>query len=369
MTNTPQDGGRKKLRVGHVSERGGVNAVRTLLEAHRLVVDEISGRNDYGRDLNVDLTEDGEITGVVIGVQVKGDRRFIRPGDWALPATPKDRRFWADSSIPIVGVLWDPDSEELRWANLSEFARTDPGASTWPPGRATDTSDALATVRFPTVQRLDSHTLPVMVTEMLRYVRRTGSTTFLRLFDPDDEQRCNAVDDCWAVGRTDARAFLLLRRALPGLKGESLRLAIVALSHLTPHPDIMWHSGNWIPPEIEREVHATFQWTPQEVHHLVQAVEELGGVWERGGLGQCVWSLLIMDRNLRSTVLPALELALAADHLDAGFRLLIIHQYLTREDPAVEVRQVLTTHPRLKDHHLAAELLPLIEEYGRLDVY
>ena len=81
---------RKRLRVGHLSERGAINAVRTLLERHHLVVDEVEGRSDYGRDLIVDITEDEEITGAVIGVQVKGDRRFIREPDWELPATPSN---------------------------------------------------------------------------------------------------------------------------------------------------------------------------------------------------------------------------------------------------------------------------------------
>ena len=105
MPDETPSGQRKRLRVGHVSERGGINAVRTLLEAHGMVVDEVDGRSDYGRDLNVDITENGQVTGAVIGVQVKGDRRFIRNGDWELPATPKDRRYWAESSVPIVGIL------------------------------------------------------------------------------------------------------------------------------------------------------------------------------------------------------------------------------------------------------------------------
>jgi hypothetical protein len=66
---------RKRLRIGHISERGGVNAVRTLLENGGLVVSEVEGRSDYGRDLIVDITEGNEITGAVIAVQVKGDRR------------------------------------------------------------------------------------------------------------------------------------------------------------------------------------------------------------------------------------------------------------------------------------------------------
>lgn len=70
MTRDAHDTPRKQLRFGHVSERGGVNAVRTLLEAHGHVVDEVDGRNDYGRDLIADITECSEITGAVIGLQI-----------------------------------------------------------------------------------------------------------------------------------------------------------------------------------------------------------------------------------------------------------------------------------------------------------
>jgi len=93
------------------SERGAINACRALLERHGLVVHEVDARADYGRDLLVDLTENGEITGAVAGIQVKGDRRFFRDNaTWVLSASPKDARFWADSSIPVVGVLWDPQN-------------------------------------------------------------------------------------------------------------------------------------------------------------------------------------------------------------------------------------------------------------------
>jgi hypothetical protein len=39
---------------------------------------EVSGRSDYGRDLNVDLTRDSEVTGGIIGVQVKGGTSFFK---------------------------------------------------------------------------------------------------------------------------------------------------------------------------------------------------------------------------------------------------------------------------------------------------
>lgn len=49
-------------------ERAGVNALRALLEDHDQIVQEIDGGNDYGEDLFVMLTRDGERTGVTIAV-------------------------------------------------------------------------------------------------------------------------------------------------------------------------------------------------------------------------------------------------------------------------------------------------------------
>ena len=99
---------RKRLRVGHQHERGGVNAVRTLLEHHGMVVDEIDGRSDYGRDLNVDITRQSEVTGGIIGVQVKGGASFFRHGDWVIPAKPVDWEYWRSSTVPIIGMPTTP---------------------------------------------------------------------------------------------------------------------------------------------------------------------------------------------------------------------------------------------------------------------
>ena len=104
---------------------------------------EVDARADYGRDLLVDLTENGEITGAVAGIQVKGDRRFFRDNaTWVLSASPKDARFWADSSIPVVGVLWDRHAGNLsprhtapRWTLPAVRGRPTPWtrAATSPP--------------------------------------------------------------------------------------------------------------------------------------------------------------------------------------------------------------------------------------------
>lgn len=354
---------RKRLRVGHVSERGAINAVRTVLERHGLVVIEVEGRSDYGRDLLVDITEGDEVTGAVIALQVKGVRSFVRDGDWLLPSNPKDRRFWADSSVPVFGVLWDPETGDLRWVNLTEHARR---PATVPLGTE-------AVVNIPVREPLDDESLPAFLALAQQYVRQASPTGLLDLFSHDDERRFLAVYDCWALGRGDARAFILLRRALLNLSGESLRRAIWLLSHVAAHPDILWHSGNWIPRAIEDEVRPWLRWSPAEVYHLVSAVEAAAQAgdapgWERGGLGQCLWYLLAEDPGLLAAARYAIGLAIADGDLDAAFRILIIAQYRAK-DSLAEITTALEQHPALRTHDLAEELAEAVRAEGYVSVY
>ncbi|MFG2639252.1 DUF4365 domain-containing protein [Streptomyces sp. NPDC048362] len=62
---------RKRLRNTKATERAGVNALRDFLEARDCVVQEVDTANDFGKDLLVDLTEDHEITGQTIAIQVE----------------------------------------------------------------------------------------------------------------------------------------------------------------------------------------------------------------------------------------------------------------------------------------------------------
>jgi hypothetical protein len=50
--------------------RAAVNALRTLLERHNHIVQEVDGQNDFGEDQHVTFTEDGEVTGDLVKIQV-----------------------------------------------------------------------------------------------------------------------------------------------------------------------------------------------------------------------------------------------------------------------------------------------------------
>jgi len=90
--------------------------------------------------------------------------------------------------------------------------------------------------------------------------------------------------------------------------------------------------------------------------------------WERGGLGQCLYHLLVEDPSLRATLPHSLPIALSAGHLDAAFRLLILIQYLVN-DAYAAADEALTQNPALQAHWFTAEFMEQIAEFGFVDVY
>ena len=359
---------RKRLRVGHRSERGGINAVRALLERHGLVVDEVDGRSDYGRDLNVDITRDSEITGGIIGVQVKGGRTFFRRGHWVIPAAPVDWDYWRASTVPIIGMVHDPDTNTIRWINLTELARSRVLVQ-HDSYEAREQSDDLSEVAVDQV--LDDDSFESFFTHAETYLAATANSAYLLLLNVDDDDRRQGVFNCWTLGRRDPRPLILLRRLLPSLSGRSLIDGIHVLAHVTPHPDILWTKQNWIPPLVEEPVQASFRWSPDELTKLVHAVETMdegGGDWRRGGVGQSLWSIMVIDPDLCGKLPVAIRNAVDAGQIQAAVRLLVCYQYLA-DDPVADVDAIMRAHPALAENEMASWIVEELQERGRFDVY
>ncbi|MEU6848488.1 DUF4365 domain-containing protein [Actinacidiphila alni] len=108
----------KSRRIGQAA----VNAVRTLLEEHDHIVQEISGQNDFGEDFYVTFVEGDRVTSDVIKLQVKGGDKWRRANGYAVPVSHHGDT-WADGNIPVYCVVYDPDSKRLFWANATEQLR------------------------------------------------------------------------------------------------------------------------------------------------------------------------------------------------------------------------------------------------------
>ena len=122
---------------------------------------------------------------------------------------------------------------------------------------------------------------------------------------------------------------------------------------------------------MEDTVQAVLRWSPHEVATLVTKVETMddsGADWQRGGLGQNLWSILVVDPDLSEKLPVAIAVCVEAGEIESAVRLLVCHQYLA-EDPGAVVSEALLTHPTLANDEMACLLAQEIQEHGRVSVY
>jgi hypothetical protein len=111
-----------KIAKGRRVGQAAVNALRTLLEEHGHIVQEISGQNDFGEDFYVTFTDDEDVTSDTIKVQVKGGDSWCRGNGYAVPVD-RHRDTWSEGNIPVYCVVYDPNNKNLYWANATQQLR------------------------------------------------------------------------------------------------------------------------------------------------------------------------------------------------------------------------------------------------------
>jgi hypothetical protein len=140
--------------------RAAVNALRTLLERHNHIVQEVDGQNDFGEDQHVTFTEDGEVSGDLVKIQVKGGRSWRRGDGYAVPIGDHGGT-WADGNIPVLCVVHDPDTDGLYWANATKQLLS-----------ARRSGEVLKTITVSPDRKLDDESVADFVAEVRHYLSR-----------------------------------------------------------------------------------------------------------------------------------------------------------------------------------------------------
>jgi Domain of unknown function (DUF4365) len=340
---------RKRVRPNRPVERAGVRAVAAVFEDANMLVQEIDGATDIGKDLYVDIVDGDEATGELIAVQVKAGESYRDGRDYAIPASRSDVSLWRSSTIPIFGVVHDR-SVGLHWINVSSWARAQP-------------DPAPSKVRIEHSWLLEARTLPDFIAEAREYLRASGPPSLIGLADDDPTIQRAAVYDAFALGRHDARALLLLRASLRYLCDPApLGFAIHVLALCIGHGDTFYTPRNWISRDVASRVRQSFTWSYEETCKILAAAEP--DEYVRGGLGQDAavlacdgWAPDIEERLAEvvlkaelSAAWPALMLLLSGTHDDALAlfdRLVPLSRSLRSDPAATELRAVLVEHGEL----------------------
>lgn len=186
-------------------ERAGVNALRALLEEHDQIVQEIDGGNDFGEDLFVMLTREGERTGSSITIQVKSGEKYKRANGYAIPVDAHASD-WKNALLPVFGVVFDIESRRLFWVNLTETLESSKDEPTW--------------IFVPREQELHTGSVDLLLEAAHAFVeqranRRTNETAI--------QVRCvsetSPTSPSWFVGRSQEQQVIRARLSEGGARG------------------------------------------------------------------------------------------------------------------------------------------------------
>jgi len=346
--NGPRRG--KRPRPGRKVERAAIRAARALFEDAGMHVQEVDTANDIGKDLYVDVLDDGVFTGELIALQVKGGQSYRGPrATHQLRASADDRVLWANSPVPVFGLVHDPEQDALYPANLTAWSR----AHRSEPGALTATMSPWA---------LNSTTLPQFLREARGFLEASGPPALLGLADDDEDLQVQAVYDAFALGRRDARPLLLVR-SLAYLGDDALAQAIrflnVALVH--GHGDIYWNASNWIDDEVRRQVsRELMEWSVPEAARMLALPD--GEEWSRGGLGQDVAALI--GSGWGPDVQHLLEQVAVHQPFASAWPALMLLVNAAGDDGQEAFDSVVPRSPALRSSTLVSELASVLAEHG-----
>jgi hypothetical protein len=342
-----------QTHTSRVTSRDGVNAARLFFEHHGCTFQEIDQQHDFGKDAYVDLADEAGITPLCVALQVKSGASYRNSkGDYVVPLN-NHSEIWRRSTVPVFGIVYDPDDLEIRWVDLTGYLRAHPeqmGGSVPVSGR----------------QIVDDLSLRGAFTNAVRaYVARGAGDLTLNLLSPDPFQM-DAVYDAWALSRSDSKYLLILRRFLMDLLPEALRRSIWLLSHVGSHPNIFWTKDNWIRPEAEKQLLPSFRWSPEEIAHMLRAVDHSD--YGRGTLGECLDVLLYEDTNVVPKLHIAIKLLLKELDVTQAVRaatLALTHSRDQRKQLAILIRN----YPTLMEHEWFQELAAAVHEGENFSLY
>jgi hypothetical protein len=343
-----------RLRANRRTERAAVNAARTFFEDNECVFQEIDGANDYGKDAYVDIGDEGLVTGTCAALQIKGGRSFRTPnGDYRLPVDDDHRRAWRESTVPVIGIVHDPDDGQLRWVDISASLRVRPDAKS---------------IRVDRQHILSRESLRSGVVESIRRSAAGAPAGLLtQVLDADEDTSIGAIFDALATGRRDPRVLVGLRYLLRALSERPRRAAIHVLSHATPHPDIVWHEGNWLPDQVKHDLQSHFRWSVDDISTILNAAPL--GTFERGEIGESAYMLLRQDPGVEETMASAAGLALRrGDYCTAEAALYLVLYWLGMKAPDA-LRAFLREYPEAAELPLLPEMQAALLEHGYLTLF
>lgn len=335
-----------------ITAREGINAAQAFFERHECIFQEVAQQNDFGKDAYVDIGDEGSVSFLCVAIQVKAGVSYrTAKGDYSIPIDEHANN-WRHSTIPIFGVVYDPDDQLMRWIDLTGHLQANPQKQS---GSIPVSREAILTEEI---------LRGAFTSALAGYGGRSG-TIVTNLLASGDVQT-DAVYDAWALGRSDAKYLIIIRRFILDYEPRALQRAIHLLAHAGSHPDIFFNSKNWIPESVKGLVTPTFRWSPEELVRMFKVIdiEDYG----RGTLGQSLDVLLYEEPSLVAKLHMAIGMLLKENETEQALRaasLAITHS----KNQLAEIEKLIVEFPVFMEDETFQSIYDMIRRGEDLWLY
>lgn len=304
----------------------GVHHVAKVVSQANCVFQTVDQQNDIGIDGFIELIVDERATGCCIAVQVKSGSSYCGNGDWHIPADSKHVAYWKSHLLPVCGIVFDPDSDTARWADITAVVQN------------CDPSKGIS-IAVPISNQFTASSFSKFAAHFLEYreglsVAAHFGKTLEDLSKIDDAFKCGtAMRSLFSFHRNNSAAWHYIILTLPELKNAALiRHAAITLSHIPGHGDIFWHSRNIICEETRREALDIIKTRlgRDGIVALLNAIVQGEGIG-RGTVGQCVHAIVSLAPDI-DAMLKSIILDQAIDEMSRYWAVLIYIDIMQSKD-------------------------------------
>jgi hypothetical protein len=293
-----------KTRGNFVTERGGVNHVRSVVEAAGCFFKEIDLQYDVGHDATILLVVDGFVQPKEVAVQIKSGSSYISPsGNCRIPASNGHVSFWSKHDLTTLGIVFDPAEGTAYWIDLQTATRRRLGHF----GK----EGAIFEFRKAEWNRFDTESISTILVPTLLgeapKISLDATCAWIRSDDADTHDL--GIRTMRARHRSSAEGWsalidVFLERSSHDLSPE----VALSFAKLLGHDDIGFYTGE-IPREVRTPlVERLLQFGPAEISKLLSFVDD--NDFERPSFGYSLMPLW----GARSDSLDVLA-AVAADRV------------------------------------------------------
>jgi hypothetical protein len=221
------------------TERTGIEAIRATIARLGWFVRE-PVRPDYGVDLFLETAEDERPSGRLLALQVKSGRSYLGEGGDDIPfrANQKHIDYWMGHSLPVVVVLYDPETDRAYWQAVTEDTAESTGKG-WK--LIVPRSQVLDTDSLSALSELAAPRPPETSKEAEELSRLRSDLTWMEMLETGGSVRLDANE--W-INKTSGRGDLLLT-AQPAHGGDPIERGFIVFLGLRPYAQALPELFPW----------------------------------------------------------------------------------------------------------------------------